>query len=101
MVVLGDPKKRYLTYYVQYLMGHLPDMTDEIKFKLNDLQFWMKTDKITPKGPHKQSVGIHGKWTHSGVDFAISECHHYKKGKNKRDMIKWVNNAVDFTMSSS
>ena len=98
MVVLGDPKKRYLTYYVQYLMGHLPDMTDEIKFKLSDLQFWMKTYKITPKGPHKQPVGIRGKWTHSGVDFAISE---YEKRKNKCDMIKWVNNAVDFAMSSS
>ena len=74
-VVLGDPK-RYLTGYVQYWMAHLPDMTDKIKFKVTDLQFWMKVAGKITKGPHKQLTAMCGKWVHNGVDFAISECFH-------------------------
>lgn len=74
-VVLGDPK-RYLSGYVQYWMENLPDMTDKIKFSVDDLQFWMKVAGKVTKGPHKQLTAMCGKWVHNGVDFAISECFH-------------------------
>ena len=67
-------EQKYIDWFVDHWVNHLPDISDYPDIAPEKLHFWKKRSKKDKrKSPHRTLKGCAAKWLNESIDFAISQ----------------------------